>query len=439
MKKIIVVLAISTVLNGFSQTSDSFIGLIKKYTSPKSNIEKPSSIINLKDSSYHFVWNASTNDWWPTEREVYGYNVFNKENSSNSAFLSGNYWQQSHRITNYIFDSNNNLLSQIYENWNGSIWVNGAKKSYTYDAFDNNLTATHQVWDATTSIWKNSTNTIKTYDASNNNLTTVYQTWDTGTLIWKNTTKYSYTYDSNNNQLTSLTQMWDATISSWINQNKDTATYNTNNQGINYISQSWNSLSSTWENAGRLMNLVYTNGDLISWEYQTWNTSTLVYEPALNLVSVFDSNHHALNETFQTWVSLTNSWENWNKSGYTFDSNENQLTRFSQDWNTTTNSWENVDQLYNYYSSVVGLQEFKNKQQDFIIYPNPTNSTISIISTTEHINEINITDISGNIVFLEKTDPQSFRKIDVGFLQSGIYFVKVKTINGELYKKFIKN
>ncbi|MBO5848919.1 MAG: T9SS type A sorting domain-containing protein [Bacteroidales bacterium] len=77
------------------------------------------------------------------------------------------------------------------------------------------------------------------------------------------------------------------------------------------------------------------------------------------------------------------------------------------------------------------LEEYANR---FEIYPNPANNYLNI-NTTENINEINIYNIVGVLVYSEKDFNNN---IDLSNFSNGVYFIKINTDKGEITKKFIK-
>ena len=74
--------------------------------------------------------------------------------------------------------------------WDGSIWTNGAKYSYTYDGNNNQIESLFQTWDG--SAWVNYSKISHTYDGNNNQIESLYQTW-VGSA-WVNYSKISHTY-----------------------------------------------------------------------------------------------------------------------------------------------------------------------------------------------------------------------------------------------------
>ena len=73
----------------------------------------------------------------------------------------------------------------------------------------------------------------------------------------------------------------------------------------------------------------------------------------------------------------------------------------------------------------------------FNIYPNPVNDRIFVEAEAE-IEEVMVYDIFGRLQVTEAPSHQGNLSIDLSDLNCGIYFVKVKTGNGEIIKKFVK-
>jgi hypothetical protein len=83
-----------------------------------------------------------------------------------------------------------------------------------------------------------------------------------------------------------------------------------------------------------------------------------------------------------------------------------------------------------------GVEELTSS---FNIYPNPVSDMLFIEIEVE-IEEVSIFDIYGRIQNLSNSATQQLsNSIDVADLNNGIYFVKIKTENGEAVKSFVKN
>ena len=78
-----------------------------------------------------------------------------------------------------------------------------------------------------------------------------------------------------------------------------------------------------------------------------------------------------------------------------------------------------------------------NYESRFVVYPNPANDILFINAEVE-INEVMIYDVYGRQQDNKTTRQQDMTYIDLSNLKSGIYFVKIKTINGGYVKRFVK-
>ena len=83
-----------------------------------------------------------------------------------------------------------------------------------------------------------------------------------------------------------------------------------------------------------------------------------------------------------------------------------------------------------------GIEELTNI---FSVSPNPANDKI-IVSSEKLIEEVSIYNITGVMLGQQATDyGQQALSIDVTNLNSGVYFVKIKTDEGVVTKRFVKN
>ena len=85
----------------------------------------------------------------------------------------------------------------------------------------------------------------------------------------------------------------------------------------------------------------------------------------------------------------------------------------------------------------LGIEELKNKTNEFVIYPNPVKDILYIKSDSEQqIKSISIFDLSGKEVLCSNID--SSNEVNVSSLSSGAYIIKIQTTKEIMKYKFIK-
>lgn len=86
-------------------------------------------------------------------------------------------------------------------------------------------------------------------------------------------------------------------------------------------------------------------------------------------------------------------------------------------------------------SRVTGIHEALKEYQQVFVYPNPAATEITVNFPGNHdIEQLSIFDVNGKCALI--SDKQ--QTIDVSELNTGIYFLKVRTDKGEFSRKFIK-
>jgi hypothetical protein len=78
-----------------------------------------------------------------------------------------------------------------------------------------------------------------------------------------------------------------------------------------------------------------------------------------------------------------------------------------------------------------------NRNENLSVYPNPVNSVLSVQSSKADIIEIQIVDLSGSVMECTIVNANQ-NTIDVSALSRGIYFVKIRTTNGNTVVRFVK-
>ena len=103
---------------------------------------------------------------------------------------------------------------------------------------------------------------------------------------------------------------------------------------------------------------------------------------------------------------------------------------------TSLSSYQSAEPWKNYIlKSLATLDVIEVNVNNFNVYPNPVENNLTI-DTDEVITEINIYSITGVLVYSETS--VSDNVINVSDLNNGIYFINIKTENGDVVKRFVK-
>lgn len=106
------------------------------------------------------------------------------------------------------------------------------------------------------------------------------------------------------------------------------------------------------------------------------------------------------------------------------------------DWVTTP-----CDSLNELYDTLLYVNHIDNSTHDLIIYPNPNNGVLNILSENANIESVKLFSLEGKLITSAQTKGKTnFTQINLTDLTSGIYIINVRTDNNNLIvKKIIKS
>jgi hypothetical protein len=108
----------------------------------------------------------------------------------------------------------------------------------------------------------------------------------------------------------------------------------------------------------------------------------------------------------------------------------NRINKFGAFQFCITNSGPTIPPYYGTDSiascdTTAGIQELRIKNDEFKVYPNPTEKEFSIESTGFKIGSVKIYNVLGELVKIQEQINNNKTTIDVDYLQKGIYFYQV--------------
>jgi hypothetical protein len=350
------------------------------------------------------------------------------------------------RGINWTYDANNNLISQETQIYNSTLlmYEKYSKHIYTYDLFNNQTNHLRQTWNSTLSTWVNDKQYSYSFNLNNDLLTELYQIWSAG--AWLNQELTTKTYDINHNNLTLLQQTWSA--GAWLNLYHNLFNYDASNKCTSTLQKAWDTLPSTWKDLSRSTLIYDANNDCVYILAEKWTTA---WSNDFNYTFTYDANHNQLSDIKQNW---SGGWINNVKGLYVYDASNNRISDLFQSWISATSSWyrtqtytynydinhfiKNVANkgyayptginivyedsiVYYFHTVVVEIDELHSKQDFLTISPNPNNGTFKLI-TEAQISSIDVINSLGILV----AKPEIINnEVNLSFLPSGIYFLKV--------------
>lgn len=424
-----------------------------------------------RDSSICFDWDAVTNSWFLSSKNIYTYNsngkiignlsqTWNGMTWLNYELKSANYdtsgkltsillqkwngmlWIDSGQFTS-TYDVNGNLTNSLSQVWNGMTWVNNYQYNYTYDANGNQTYAVNQHWNGTT--WVNYTNWISTYDTSGNQTIQVQQNWNV--IAWVNIFQYNYTYDANRNFTSQLSYVWNGTT--WVNSGQYTAIYDTNGNLISDLAEYWN--GAAWENNQQHTYTYDINENLTYSLQQDWNgfwRNTFQYIFSYDSIgnwTGYSGIGWDISGTQVTWGDSCHYYYSCTNSSFSQSitiSNGESVTVGSHTYTTSDTSGIYKDTLIsasaNGCDSIIttnlivltGIISIAEQNTKLKIYPNPfsNSATMQINGSLPLTNDLifEIHDILGRKVEQFPITAPLF-KIQRDNLPGGIYFYQIKS------------
>ncbi len=377
----------------------------------------------------------------------------------------------------YTRDANHNIVEHVEKSGYGSLDYD-YRDLYVYDANNNLIVKTHQLYNSDNNNWQN--NELDSFYYNNRNLNTlmIEYYWNGSSNSWEKSWKEEYTYDSFNNKIVERTYSW--YNSAWTNNSLDSFYYQ-NGFLMREVDYFWS--NGNWQFVGQYDYTYDSNGNMISEvDYDnnhdtiymerdyyneqnllvkdtTWdiddNTGNFGYSE--NNVYLYDNNNNLDKVIEQNWDSNNNQWVNAMYAIVNFNLNENfesaifpeEIQQMFGDapfinlptdilikrWRADSSVWNDMYQyIFRYKTIVTSLGNVSNSQQ-ITLYPNPASNVININLPDEQKALVMIYDENGRVV---RSSKLVTGQVSVKSLPTGTYFVVVQGKNKIYVGKFLK-
>jgi len=396
MKKILTLLSILfvfTAVNAQQQHQKNIFNTVPKtpdISVPKANVWKWDTIITYDTTNKYFEmhtrqfdaiantttlqikqWQEQDSIWVNGERDTYTYNASNDSLTWLTELWQDNDWINLSKYI-YTFDSVGNLLSQLIYLWENSQWEIGQRDTYTYDANGNNLTKLSELWE--NNSWTNRFRDTYNYDTNGNNVLHLYEKWLAGN--WNNGCRETITYDLNGHMLVFMKELVDS-IGTLVYSDKFENFYDSIGNNINCLYWAWDA-DTGWYMTGKSIYTYDNSGNKLSWIHQSYNYQTNWVNESKSEY-IYDIDGNLLTKTDFWWNIYFGNWENVYKTDFTYDGNGNSLTENAHRWFGYWTPWPNssivysnkekIYYLYNCYRYEAHYNSFNPCSANFTLYP----------------------------------------------------------------------
>jgi uncharacterized Ntn-hydrolase superfamily protein len=137
------------------------------------------------------------------------------------------------------------------------------------------------------------------------------------------------------------------------------------------------------------------------------------------------------------WLLEENQGNQWNTANIDLSAYVGQTIQIRMD--STTGLGERSDVAIDnisVFSEVLGVAE--QVLNSVSVYPNPASDSISITATNTTVSQITVYDVNGRTVAQESFSSTTNYKINMADLSAALYFVKIKTESGSVFKRVVK-
>lgn len=289
--------------------------------------------------------------------------------------------------------------------------------------------------------WKNYARSTRVFDSNNLLVSWVFESWKSG--AWDTTITYMATYNTEGKVLTEdegdyfnsysydpqgeLTEILTSYKSTggWVPSTKTVYEYENNGQ-IEYVTN-YTFVDTVWSEVQKLTRTYDGAGNLTQSLAQVWNNGAW---GNLTLTDIFyDASGNNTDELTKNWNGTT--WKDGTRTKYTYDADNDLVEIFSE--NAVGGVWRKYNKSRNYYTEYVPSSE--PAAPSFQMFPNPAST--QLILEGDGLNRITIYSQEGKLICTQTLQDMKVQTIPLP-LSEGQYQVHVSDAKGGVSTKILQ-
>ncbi len=390
------------------------------------------------DTILGYKWHHINQEWVLRARIIKHYNANEQVTEKFFQHLSpDNNWINGLHFL-YVYDGNGNRVEKTIQFWHRFCqqWVNHHHRMNVFNAADQLTEVTTQRWAADSMQWVNRHHRLFVYD---NDLLVVdtVQTWRFFAGLWGNKHLNYYHYDSLDRLHARITHHWRPFVNHWVKEHRGLFKYYPDGDLKGVLKQVWNPITQYWKDISRNHFQYDDYGNRISNLKQIWKPFSYTWEGVELRLFTYDDDF-LIEAVFKAKRPWQLTWHNKKKCVFDYDDDGNMIEKLVQHWSGYFQEWYNFrlwQMVLEGKSSYAGILNNQDNNNVELSFKNPytSGSTIYLSGLTEGLYQVNVYNMSGQIVFTGSYASGDNFSLDAK-LPEGLYLLNVAR-NGNVLKR----
>ncbi|MBC8081695.1 MAG: T9SS type A sorting domain-containing protein [Hymenobacter sp.] len=343
----------------------------------------------------------------------------------------------------YIYNAQNLLTEYVQQLWSVSTYENAERAQSTYDAQGNLTLDIYQEWVGNAWVTRNGVRFTSTYNPAGVLTSQVYESYDEGTGIWEPQGRALYTVDASNRWSEIIAQR--LSNGSYVNEERivNITWYNWTKLLPSYYEvQEWDVASGTWNDSFRSSSTYQPNGSSVEISQYLAAPNTWINES--RITSTYDNFGNQILDQSESWDN--NAWAIFYSTQYLLAyTTGNQVRRtVEQSYDITLAGYENYSLTTYDNFLTLGTRKATGLEVAATLHPNPTLSTTTLdLAGLREQGTVQAEVLSsvGQVVQVLTLRPRQgviSQELNLSTLPAGIYTVRLRTAEGIIAKRVVK-